>query len=668
MPDLARADASPPPAPTWTTAHAAPGRPDVPGRASPTAASCACATAREAMARGDRGTCAGRREAAGLRPLLRLAAPSSTSSRCRTSSTATSTRRSTSLRPLRPALRAAAPRRRSAGSTASVRRVLRRRAAAPAVQLPVDVRRARAVRGARRCTRSSPTWTRSTASSFPTAAMHAAADRRWPPAAEQGRRSTFRYGAPVERIVLADGDDGPGARRAAGRRRAARRPTPSCATPTSPVAYRTLLPGLTPPRAAPRAADYSPSARRLARRRARRAARRARPTTTSTSARQWDERVPGADRRRRADARPVDPRHRADGRRPGDGARPAATSLYVLEPVPEPRRPRSTGRRERDAGRATTCAPASTGSATRVDVEVEHLVDPTDWERRRAWSGARRSRSSHRFLQTGPFRPGQRRTPGARAGASPAAATVPGVGVPMVLVSGELAAERVGGPAAMIDRPTSTAATLERRYADCRAAEPPPRHDLLLGDVRCSRPRSATTSTPSTASAGYADDIVDDLGDRRRPSAARRRSAAFGDRLFARPRRRSARDDPVLAAVVAHGPRVRHRPGVLRPVPALDGDGPRPSTRYETWDDLLRLHGRLGRGDRRDDAADPRAARRRRAPARPATSASRSSSPTSCATSARTSTAAGCTCRRRTCAASAPTRRRAPVDARVARR
>ena len=49
---------------------------------------------------------------------------------------------------------------------------------------------------------------------------------------------------------------------------------------------------------------------------------------------------------------------------------------------------------------------------------------------------------SHRFFQTGPFRPGnvERSTPGlAFAGSG----TVPGVGVPMVLVSGKLAAERV---------------------------------------------------------------------------------------------------------------------------------------------------------------------------------------------------------------------------------
>ena len=51
---------------------------------------------------------------------------------------------------------------------------------------------------------------------------------------------------------------------------------------------------------------------------------------------------------------------------------------------------------------------------------------------------------THRFFQSGPFRPAnvERRAPGlVFAGCG----TVPGVGVPMVLLSGRLAAERVAG-------------------------------------------------------------------------------------------------------------------------------------------------------------------------------------------------------------------------------
>jgi phytoene desaturase len=51
---------------------------------------------------------------------------------------------------------------------------------------------------------------------------------------------------------------------------------------------------------------------------------------------------------------------------------------------------------------------------------------------------------SHRFFQTGPFRPSnvEKRAPGLYFVGS---STVPGVGVPMVLLSGRLAANRVEG-------------------------------------------------------------------------------------------------------------------------------------------------------------------------------------------------------------------------------
>ena len=49
---------------------------------------------------------------------------------------------------------------------------------------------------------------------------------------------------------------------------------------------------------------------------------------------------------------------------------------------------------------------------------------------------------SHKFLQTGPFRPGNtdKRIPGVVFVGS---GTTPGVGIPMVITSGKLAAERV---------------------------------------------------------------------------------------------------------------------------------------------------------------------------------------------------------------------------------
>jgi phytoene desaturase len=76
-----------------------------------------------------------------------------------------------------------------------------------------------------------------------------------------------------------------------------------------------------------------------------------------------------------------------------------------------------------------------------TDIEVERLVDPLDWEAQGMERGTPFA-LSHTFAQTGPFRPGnlERRAPGLVFTGS---GTVPGVGVPMVLVSGELAAARV---------------------------------------------------------------------------------------------------------------------------------------------------------------------------------------------------------------------------------
>ena len=49
------------------------------------------------------------------------------------------------------------------------------------------------------------------------------------------------------------------------------------------------------------------------------------------------------------------------------------------------------------------------------------------------------------------------------------------------------------------------------------------------------------------------------------------------------------------------------------------------TTTYETWEDLLRLHGGLGRGHRRDDAAGAASRPSPRPRSRPARSASPSS-------------------------------------------
>jgi phytoene desaturase len=74
-------------------------------------------------------------------------------------------------------------------------------------------------------------------------------------------------------------------------------------------------------------------------------------------------------------------------------------------------------------------------------IEVEHVTTPLDWEARGMERGAPFA-AAHSFLQTGPFRPSNLWGDNVVFTGS---GTQPGVGVPMVLVSGRLAAERVLG-------------------------------------------------------------------------------------------------------------------------------------------------------------------------------------------------------------------------------
>ena len=76
-----------------------------------------------------------------------------------------------------------------------------------------------------------------------------------------------------------------------------------------------------------------------------------------------------------------------------------------------------------------------------TDIVTEQLVTPQDWADQGMAAGTPFA-LAHTFGQTGPFRAKNvdKRVPGlVFAGSS----TVPGVGIPMVLVSGKLAARRV---------------------------------------------------------------------------------------------------------------------------------------------------------------------------------------------------------------------------------
>jgi phytoene desaturase len=126
------------------------------------------------------------------------------------------------------------------------------------------------------------------------------------------------------------------------------------------------------------------------------------------------------------------------------GLAPEGSSvLYALEPVPNLTAPLDWPRL-RATVRDELAARLSEGGYP-VDVVEEELVDPTDWARQGLVAGTPFS-LSHRFLQSGPFRPANvdARVPGL---VFVGTGTVPGVGVPMVLLSGRLAAERLGAAA-----------------------------------------------------------------------------------------------------------------------------------------------------------------------------------------------------------------------------
>ena len=76
-------------------------------------------------------------------------------------------------------------------------------------------------------------------------------------------------------------------------------------------------------------------------------------------------------------------------------------------------------------------------------VEVEDVTTPADWGRRGMEQGAPFA-AAHSFFQTGPFRPNNL-APKVEGVVFAGSGTQPGVGVPMVLISGRLAAERILG-------------------------------------------------------------------------------------------------------------------------------------------------------------------------------------------------------------------------------
>jgi phytoene desaturase len=79
------------------------------------------------------------------------------------------------------------------------------------------------------------------------------------------------------------------------------------------------------------------------------------------------------------------------------------------------------------------------------DVDVAHLVTPADWAAAGHAAGTPFS-AAHTLAQTGPFRP-RNLVRGLDNAVLAGCGTTPGVGIPTVLISGRLAAQRITGAA-----------------------------------------------------------------------------------------------------------------------------------------------------------------------------------------------------------------------------
>jgi phytoene desaturase len=128
-------------------------------------------------------------------------------------------------------------------------------------------------------------------------------------------------------------------------------------------------------------------------------------------------------------------------------APPGRHGYYVLFPTPNLDAPldwTQLRRTYRDDVVATLerAGYAGFGAALADPDAVEHVTTPLDWQASGLHAGAPFA-AAHTFFQTGPFRP---RNLWGENVVFAGSGTQPGVGVPMVLISGRLAAERILGP------------------------------------------------------------------------------------------------------------------------------------------------------------------------------------------------------------------------------
>ncbi len=120
--------------------------------------------------------------------------------------------------------------------------------------------------------------------------------------------------------------------------------------------------------------------------------------------------------------------------------------LYILAPAPNLARADIDWPNFADeyAGRILATTRERLGSGVLRDTEVLRVVTPADWAAQDMLAGSPFA-LAHTFGQTGPFRPANMLR-GIDNAVLAGGSTVPGVGIPPVLISGRLAADRVTGP------------------------------------------------------------------------------------------------------------------------------------------------------------------------------------------------------------------------------
>jgi phytoene desaturase len=272
---------------------------------------------------------------------------------------------------------------------------------------------------------------------FPRGGMHAVPVALAGAAARHGVR--FRYRTEVTAVEVAGG-------RARAVHTAAGERIPADAVilnPDLPVAYRDLLPPALAPRRLSRL-RYSPSCVLL------HAGSRAGYSGIAHHnihfGRAWREVFRDVIDRGRLMA---DPSLLVTSATRGDPALapPGRHTYYVLLPAPHLGHPdrldwETLGPRYRDEILVTLHRRGYVDFA--AGIEVERLVTPADWAATGLAAGTPFA-AAHTLRQTGPFRPANL-APGLENVVFCGSGTQPGVGVPMVLVSGRLAAERITGP------------------------------------------------------------------------------------------------------------------------------------------------------------------------------------------------------------------------------